>query len=171
VGMNSEEIRIGNQTSISVTLLSNDADLQEVIVVGDGTKKRADLTGAISTIMAQDIENKPFTSVDKALQCQIAGLQSVSFSGQPGSSQSILIRGVSSINSSNSPLWVIDGVPVNTGDASRLQTTANLLSTLNPNDIESISVLKDASAQSIYGSRAANGVIIVTTKQGKSGKT
>lgn len=171
VGMNSEEIRIGNQTSISVTLLSNDADLQEVIVVGYGTKKRADLTGAISTIKAQDIENKPFTSVDKALQGQIAGLQSVSSSGQPGSSQSILIRGVSSINSSNSPLWVIDGVPVNTGDASRLQTTANLLSTLNPNDIESISVLKDASAQSIYGSRAANGVIIVTTKQGKSGKT
>ena len=109
--------------------------------------------------------------MDKALQGKVAGLQSVASSGQPGASQAILIRGASSINASTSPLWVIDGVPVNAGDASRLQTTGNLLSTLNPNDIESISVLKDDASQSIYGSRAANGVIVVTTKKGKSGKT
>ena len=105
------------------------------------------------------------------MQGKVAGLQSVAASGQPGASQNIIIRGVSSINGSSNPLWVIDGIPVNTGDVSRLQTTSNLLSTLNPNDIESISVLKDAASQSIYGSRAANGVIVVTTKKGKAGKT
>jgi TonB-dependent SusC/RagA subfamily outer membrane receptor len=118
-----------------------------------------------------DIENKPFTSVDKALQGATAGLQSVAASGTPGAAQNIRIRGIGSINAGANPLWVIDGVPVNTGDLSRLTTTSNALSTLNPNDVESITVLKDASAASIYGSRAANGVILVTTKKGRSGKT
>ncbi len=171
VGMTATEINTNDQTSISVTLVATNRDLQEVVVVGYGTQKRADLTGVVATVKGRDIENQPFTSVDKALQGQIAGLQSVAASGTPGANQAILIRGVSSITASNAPLWVIDGIPVNTGDASRLTTTANLLSTLNPNDIESISVLKDAASQSIYGSRAANGVIVVTTKKGRSGKT
>lgn len=171
VDMNAQEIDITNRSEVALTLLAKDKTMQEVVVVGYGTQKRADLTGAVSVVKAPDIENKPFTSIDKALQGQVAGLQSVASSGQPGASQAILIRGVSSITASTSPLWVIDGVPVNSGDVSRLQTTANLLSTLNPNDVESISVLKDASAQSIYGSRAANGVIVVTTKKGKAGKT
>jgi TonB-dependent starch-binding outer membrane protein SusC len=117
------------------------------------------------------VEMQPFTSVDKALQGQVAGLQSVAASGAPGANQQIRIRGISSITASNAPLFVIDGVPANTNDLSRLTTTANILSTLNPNDIESITVLKDAASASIYGSRAANGVILVNTKRGRAGKT
>jgi TonB-linked SusC/RagA family outer membrane protein len=160
-----------NGNTINVSLAPENTALSEVVVVGYGTQKRADVTGSVSVVKAADIENKPFSSIDKALQGQVAGLQSITGSGQPGSSQSIIIRGSSSITASNSPLWVIDGVPINSGDATRLQTTGNLLSTLNPNDVESISVLKDAASQSIYGSRAANGVIVVTTKKGKAGKT
>lgn len=166
-----QEASIGSKTEINVVLAATVSELQQVIVTGYGTTKKASNTGSISVVKAADIENLPFSSVDKALQGKVAGLQSVASSGQPGASQAILIRGASSINASTSPLWVIDGVPVNAGQASSLQTTSNLLSTLNPNDIESISVLKDAASQSIYGSRAANGVIVVTTKKGKSGKT
>jgi TonB-linked SusC/RagA family outer membrane protein len=171
VDMNTLEIDVANRNEVTAALVPTNRSMQEVVVVGYGTQKKAELTGSVSVVKAPDIENKPFTSIDKALQGQVAGLQSVAASGQPGASQAILIRGVSSITASTQPLWVIDGVPVNTGDASRLQTTSNLLSTLNPNDVESISVLKDASAQSIYGSRAANGVIVVTTKKGRAGKT
>jgi TonB-linked SusC/RagA family outer membrane protein len=167
----SQEVGISGKSSVTVSLVSTAQDLQEVVVVGYGTNKKSNLTGSVATLKAADVENLPFSSVDKALQGKVAGLQSVAASGQPGASQNIIIRGISSINGSSNPLWVIDGIPVNTGDASRLQTTANLLSTLNPNDIESISVLKDAASQSIYGSRAANGVIVVTTKKGKAGKT
>ncbi len=166
-----QEVAIGTKTSINVAMRSTTQDLQEVVVVGYGTKKKSDLTGSVATLKAADIESLPFSSVDKALQGKVAGLQSVAASGQPGAAQNIIIRGISSINGTSNPLWVIDGIPVNTGDASRLQTTGNLLSSLNPNDIESISVLKDAASQSIYGSRAANGVIVVTTKKGKAGKT
>jgi TonB-linked SusC/RagA family outer membrane protein len=166
-----QEVAIGTKTSVNVSLLSTTQDLQEVVVVGYGTKKKSDITGSVATLKAADVESRPFSSVDKALQGKVAGLQSVAASGQPGASQNIIIRGISSISGSSNPLWVIDGIPVNTGDVSRLTTTANLLSTLNPNDIESISVLKDAASQSIYGSRAANGVIVVTTKKGKAGKT
>jgi len=96
------------------------AALSEVVVVGYGTQKRSDLTGAVATVKAPDIENKPFSSVDKILQGQVAGLQSVASSGQPGANQAILIRGASSISASTSPLWVVDGIPLNTGDAARL---------------------------------------------------
>ena len=166
-----QEVNIGSKSEINVILVNTVSDLQQVIVTGYGTTKKATNTGSIATVKASEIENLPFSSVDKALQGKVAGLQSVATSGQPGASQAILIRGASSISASNAPLWVVDGVPINAGDASRLQTTGNLLSTLNPNDIESISVLKDAASQSIYGSRAANGVIVITTKKGKSGKT
>jgi TonB-dependent starch-binding outer membrane protein SusC len=171
VNYESVEVAIGNRSSVNVSLTTTEKSLQEVVVVAYGTKKKSALTGSVATLKAPDIENKPFSSIDKILQGGVPGLQSVASSGQPGSSQAILIRGVSSITASTSPLWVIDGIPINSGDASRLQTTANLLSTINPNDIESITVLKDAASQSIYGSRAANGVIIVTTKKGKAGKT
>src|SRR5688572_4384312 len=171
VGLGEKEINLTASNEYPVTLSTKAGDMTEVVVVAYGTRKRTDLTGSVATVKAADIENKPFTSIDKALQGQVAGVQSTASSGQPGSSQAILIRGVSSITASTAPLWVVDGVPINTGDASRLQTTANLLSTLNPNDVESITVLKDAASQSIYGSRAANGVIIVTTKKGRAGKT
>ncbi|MDP1842345.1 MAG: SusC/RagA family TonB-linked outer membrane protein [Sediminibacterium sp.] len=171
LNLGTKEVKITKEDIINVTLTSTVENLEEVVVVGYGTKKKSDLTGSVATLKSADIESRPFSSVDKALQGKVAGLQSVAASGQPGAAQNIIIRGISSVNGSSNPLWVIDGIPVNTGDASRLQTTGNLLSTLNPNDIESISVLKDAASQSIYGSRAANGVIVVTTKKGKAGKT
>ena len=171
IGLGEKEITITTSSNYAVTLSTKAGDMTEVVVVAYSTSKKTDLTGSVSTVKAVDIENKPFSSIDKALQGQVAGLQSTASSGQPGASQAILIRGVSSITASTAPLWVVDGIPINTGDVSRLQTTANLLSTLNPNDVESITVLKDAASQSIYGSRAANGVILVTTKKGRAGKT
>ena len=172
IGMGEKEITIGTGTTYDVNLSAQAKnDLNEVVVVAYGQQKRATVVGSVATVKAGEIENRPFTSVDKALQGQVSGLFSAATSGAPGSTQTIRIRGISSITAGSAPLWVIDGVIVNTGDASRLTTTANLLSTLNPNDIESVSVLKDAAALSIYGSQGANGVIIVTTKKGKGGKT
>jgi len=165
-----QELALGNSPML-VKLVSSVDNLSDVVVVAYGTTKRPEVTGSMGVVKAKDLENKPFTSVDRALQGAVAGLQSVASSGTPGASQQIRIRGIGSVNASSEPLWILDGIPVNTGDASRLTTTANLLSTLNPNDIESITVLKDAAASSVYGSRAANGVILVTTKKGKSGKT
>lgn len=172
VGQTTQEVTVGNQTNLNVSLQAGaQQNLQEVVVVGYGTAKRRNLTGSVSTVSGSDVEMQPFTSVDKALQGQVAGLQSVAASGAPGSNQQIRIRGISSVNASNAPLFVIDGVPANTNDLSRLTTTSNILSTINPNDIETITVLKDAASASIYGSRAANGVILVTTKRGRAGKT
>lgn len=171
VGLITQEIQLGASSFINAVLKPQTGNLSEVVIVAYGIQKRAALTGAVASINAPDIENKPFTSIDKILQGQIPGLQSVANSGQPGANQSILIRGMTSITASNGPLWVIDGMIINNGEVSRLATTSNLLSTLNPNDIESVTVLKDAAAGSLYGSRAANGVILVTTKKGKAGKT
>lgn len=171
VGLGSRELAITNATDYSVVLNGTTTTLDEVVVVAYGSQKRTNVTGSIATVKPAAIENKPFTSVDKALQGAVAGLQSTSFSGAPGAATDIRIRGQGSINASNQPLWVIDGVIAVTGDLTSNTTTANVLSTLNPDDIESISVLKDASAASIYGSRAANGVILVTTKKGRVGKT
>jgi TonB-dependent SusC/RagA subfamily outer membrane receptor len=141
--------------------------LDEVVVVAYGTQKKTNITGAIVTVSGGQVADKPFTSVDKALQGNVAGLQSSSSSGAPGSSTDIRIRGVGSINASAAPLWVIDGVIATTSDLTINTTTANPLSTINPDDIESISVLKDAISTSPYGSRGANGVILVTTKRAK----
>jgi TonB-dependent starch-binding outer membrane protein SusC len=171
VGFGSKEITIGNKTSFSISLQPATQNLDEVVVVAYGTQKKTTLTGAQSTVKGTELENKPFTSVDKALQGSVVGLQSSASSGAPGASQSIRIRGIGSISASAEPLWVVDGIPVNTGTGSSLATTSNFLSTLNPNDIDNITVLKDAASSSIYGSRAANGVILVTTKRGKSGAT
>lgn len=167
----SQDVAVGGRSEINVKLVASISTLQDVVVVGYGTTKKATLTGSVATVKSSEIENTPFTSIDKALQGKVAGLQSVASSGQPGATQEIVIRGLSSISASNQPLWIVDGIILNTGDISRLQTTANILSTLNPNDIESVTVLKDAASTSIYGSRGANGVIIVTTKKGRSGKT
>jgi TonB-linked SusC/RagA family outer membrane protein len=171
IGLGEKEITITASNSYPVTLSTKAADMSEVVVVAYGTKKKTDITGSVSTVKGADLENKPFTSVDKALQGTVAGLQSVAASGAPGANQQIRIRGISSITASNAPLWVIDGVPVLANDLSRATTTANILSTLNPNDIESVTVLKDAASAAIYGNSAANGVILVTTKKGRAGKT
>lgn len=165
-----QEVDIAGKNSVSVSLQSKVNGLNEVVVVAYGTQKKADLTGAIVKVGGEQLENRPQTSFDKMLQGSVAGLQSMATSGQPGSSQSIRIRGFGSISASNQPLYVVDGIPITSGDGTRLTTTANLLSLINPNDIENVTVLKDASASSIYGSLAANGVILVTTKKGKAGK-
>jgi len=171
VGLGEREITLTASNDYAISLSSRGGDMTEVVVVAYGTKKKTELTGSVATVKAAAIENRPFTSVDKALQGAVAGLQSVAASGAPGANQQIRIRGISSITASNAPLFVIDGVPVLANDLSRQTTTANILSTLNPNDIESISVLKDAASASIYGNRAANGVILITTKKGRAGKT
>jgi TonB-linked SusC/RagA family outer membrane protein len=156
---------------VKVILKAAGIDLSEVVVVAYGTKKEVNMTGSVATVKSSDIANRPFTSVDKTLQGAVAGLLSTSASGAPGSNTDIRIRGTGSITANASPLWVIDGVIASTGNFSVNTTTTNALSSLNSDDIESISVLKDAAATSLYGSLAANGVIIVNTKKGKAGKT
>jgi TonB-linked SusC/RagA family outer membrane protein len=156
---------------VNVVLAGDAQSLTEVIVTGYGTTTKARQTGSVSTVAAKDIEATPFTSVDKALQGRVAGLQSTGASGQPGSMQQIRIRGLGSISGSSEPLFVVDGIPVNSGDLSNNSTSSNALAGINPNDIESLTVLKDASSTAIYGSRGSNGVVLITTKSGKAGKT
>ncbi|SFW88996.1 SusC/RagA family TonB-linked outer membrane protein [Chitinophaga sancti] len=154
-----------------IHLTTNSGVLGEVVVVAYGTSQKKLVTGSLSSVSGTAIADKPVTSPDKALQGAVAGLQITSASGAPGSATDVRLRGIGSINASSSPLWVIDGAIANSGDLTNQTTTANALSTLNPDDIESITVLKDASATTLYGSRAANGVILVTTKKGKAGKS
>ncbi|HEY0895033.1 MAG TPA: TonB-dependent receptor [Sphingobacteriaceae bacterium] len=171
IGYATQDVALGTSNRINVRLVSDAQQLSEVVVTGYGTTTKAASTGASAQVGGEELQNAPMTSFDKPLQGRVAGLQSIGASGQPGSSQDIRIRGVGSMSASSSPLFVIDGVPINSGDLSRNTTTANALSGINPNDIESVTVLKDASAAAIYGSRAANGVIVVTTRNGKAGKT
>ncbi len=166
-----QEISIGSKTQFSVTLVSTTQNLEEVVVVGYGTQKKAEATSALTKVAGEKVEQVPLTSVDQILQGKVAGLQSATFSGQPGANQQIRIRGIGSYTLSSQPLYVLDGVQINSGDLSRETTTTNVLAQLNPDDIESVNVLKDAAATAIYGSRGSNGVIIITTKQGKAGKT
>jgi len=175
IGYQTFEETIGSQTVFNVQLKSDAKALEEVVVVGYGTQKKSDLTGAIGGLRASDVDisSKPITSPDQLLAGRVAGIQISNRSGDPGAPIDVRIRGVGTAGV-NSPLWVIDGVPivqtsnitVNTGS----NTESNPLAGINPTDIESIDVLKDASAAAIYGARAANGVIIVTTKRGKEGK-
>ncbi|HYG37999.1 MAG TPA: TonB-dependent receptor [Cytophagales bacterium] len=154
IGYTSEEVPVNNNTVINVSLLPSLQSLSEIVVVGYGSQKKKDLTGSVATVNADEIKSLPVASVSEAMQGRAAGVQVVA-SGVPGADAIFRIRGTSTMNN-NDPLLVIDGVPVGSG-----------LNTLNPDDIESLQVLKDASAAAIYGSRAANGVVIVTTKRGK----
>jgi TonB-dependent starch-binding outer membrane protein SusC len=170
-GMASKEIAITSASRYEVSLSpASSQNMTEVVVVGYGTQNRRAQTGAISAISGKELENRPFSSVDKMLQGEVPGLLSVAGSGQPGSTQNVRLRGIGSISASSAPLYVIDGIPVIQGDISRLTTTANAFAGINPNDIENITVLKDAASTSIYGSQAANGVILISTKKGRSGK-
>ncbi len=179
VGMLRKEVSINASGIITVVLASVSQNLNEVVVIGYGTAKRTNVTSSISSVSAKDIKDLPVAGIDQALQGKVSGVTVTNNSGQPGGGVSIKVRGVTTINS-NDPLIVIDGVPFisntksNSGYAglggSDGQTGNSVMATLNPNDIESIDVLKDASAQSIYGSQAANGVILITTKKGKSGE-
>lgn len=158
VGYTSKEVVVGNQTLINVELLSDNL-LDDVVVIGYGTQKKSDLTGSVSTVSSKQISKVPNSRVDQALQGRAAGVQVTQTSGAPGAGTSIRVRGGNSITGSNEPLWVIDGIIVGTNFN---------LNNLNSNDIQSIEILKDASSIAIYGSRGANGVVLVTTKSGKS---
>ena len=167
-----QEIDITGKTSVdNVTLVRGSKNLDEVVVVAYGTQKKTNITGAVGQINGAMVANKPLASVDQALQGASPGLMVSAPNGIPGAAVDVRIRGIGSISASASPLWVIDGAIATSGDLASTSTSTNALSGLNPDDIESISVLKDAAATALYGSRAANGVIIVTTKRGKAGKT
>lgn len=170
LGYISQEIMIGTKTSVDITLAPETEVLEDVIVVAYGSTRREAKTGAVTSIASETLAEVPISSVDKMLAGKMAGVSITAASGQPGSNSQIRIRGTSSVNAGNEPLWVVDGIPVMSGDQSYFTNTNNAIAAINPSDIESITVLKDAAAASIYGSRAANGVILVTTKSGKSGK-
>ncbi len=170
LGFKTVEIPVNGRAVINVDLEPDSEMLEETIVVAYGTVRREANTGAVSSLKNDGLAEAPVASVDKLLAGKMAGVQVTGNSGQPGAATQIRIRGISSINAGNDPLWVIDGIPVETGDQSYFTNTSNAMSAINPNDIESITVLKDAAAASIYGSRAANGVVLVTTKSGRSGK-
>lgn len=173
VGMKSQEIKVGGQSTLNVMLVDETIGLEEVIAIGYGTVKKSDLTGSVSSIKTGELQQTPMTSIDQGLVGRASGVQVTQTSGMPGAVASIRVRGSSSIQGGNEPLYVIDGFPVysgtgfgNTGGSAQLSG----LSTVNPNDIESIEILKDAAATSIYGARAANGVVLITTKAGKKGR-
>ncbi|HEX8462867.1 MAG TPA: TonB-dependent receptor plug domain-containing protein, partial [Segetibacter sp.] len=162
VGFTTQTIKINNQTNLAISLVSATRQMDEVVVVGYGTQKKSVVTGAISSVKAGDIDNQPIARVEQFLQGRASGLTIASSSGQPGSSSTVRVRGTTSINGGASdPLYVVDGIPVDIGG----------IDYLNPNDIESIEVLKDAASAAIYGARSAAGVILVTTKKGRAGRT
>lgn len=167
VGFKTKEVAISKQTKINVTLESVVTSLDNVVVIGYGSQKRSDLTGAVSSVSSESFKQSVSTTIDQVLQGRAAGVNIQQNSGAPGASSSIRIRGISSLNGSNEPIFVIDGIII---DGATGSSNSNPLSSINPSDILSMDVLKDASATAIYGSRAANGVIIITTKRGKKGE-
>lgn len=180
VGMKTTEVRVPKNGILNVALSSESLNLDEVVVTGYGNFSKSSFTGSANTLRADMLKNVPVLSVEQKLQGMTTGVNITSGSGQPGANQSIRIRGMGSFNASNEPLFVIDGVPVTSGnmgagtgaDAAYMNNAkTNIMSTLNPADIENITVIKDAAAASLYGSRAANGVILITTKKGGGGRT
>lgn len=171
-GYESLEVEIANRTVIDVTLAISSSELEEVVVIGYGSRQKKDLTGSISTVNSESIEKIPFASPEFALQGNTTGVRVVNVSGNPSDGPNIFVRGIGTFNGESQPLYVIDNQIISPPTASNrdLIGNINLWTLVNPNDIESISVLKDASAAAIYGSRAANGVILITTKSGKKGR-
>jgi TonB-dependent starch-binding outer membrane protein SusC len=182
IGYASKQVAVGNQKEINVTLTQVNARLDEVVVVGYGTQRQKDVTGAVAAVTAKDFNEGELLSPQQLIQGKLAGVNISTNSGKPGASTTVRVRGGTSLTQSNDPLYVIDGVPISTssgvsqanirGNGTDVfdQEPINPLMTLNPNDIESVTVLKDASATAIYGSRGANGVIVITTKKGRAGR-
>ncbi|MBX9187126.1 TonB-dependent receptor [Bacteroides sp. K03] len=156
IGYDTEEIPVNKKKNLQIVMKENTKQLEEIVVVAYGTAKKSSFTGSAEVVKQDRIEKRVVADVSKALEGTVAGVQSTSGSGQPGSGASMVIRGFGSISASNTPLYVVDGVPFN-----------GALNTINPNDIESVTVLKDASAGALYGSRGANGVVMITTKRGE----
>ncbi|WBL41771.1 TonB-dependent receptor [Algoriphagus halophytocola] len=168
VGYILQEIPVGGQSTFEVQLLPDATQLDELVVIGYGTQKRSDVTGAIGSVKTEDFNKGVISNPVDLLQGKVAGVNITSTSGEPGANQNVIIRGIGSLRSGTQPLYVLDGFLL---DNSSTGIASNPLNFLNPNDIESIDVLKDASATALYGSRASNGVIVITTKKGKSGTT
>ena len=177
VGYVTQEVNIAGQTSADVLMVASGTSLNEIVVVGYGSVRKRDLTGSVASVQAKDFVKGPVTNPDQLLIGKVAGLQIINSSGQPGAATIVKIRGSNTIRSGNTPLYVIDGVPLD-GRSARPGFNAsgvgqtpdvNPLIFINPADIASIDILKDASASAIYGSRGANGVILVTTRKGQSG--
>lgn len=166
VGYTTEEVTIGNRSVIDLTMTADIQQLQELVVIGYGTQEKRDVTGSVSSVEPKEFEDEPIANVTQGLQGKVAGVNVTTSSGAPGGNMIVRIRGNNSVLGSNDPLYVVDGVPIQAGN----NGSTHLLSTINPGDIESIEVLKDASATAIYGSRGSNGVILITTKSGKSGR-
>ena len=177
IGYVTKEVAVGSRQTVDVTLAEDNKTLSEVVVVGYGTQKSKDVTGSVATIGTKDFNKGVITSPEQLLQGRVAGVQITPASGEPGAANNIQIRGAVSLRGGNTPLYVVDGVPLDGGDFSNgtpdfgtgTTTARNPLSFLNPSDIENISVLKDASAAAIYGARGANGVVLITTRKGKAG--
>ncbi|WP_234364055.1 SusC/RagA family TonB-linked outer membrane protein [Lunatibacter salilacus] len=167
IGYQSQRVTVGAQSNINISLIEDQSSLDEVVVIGYGTTKRSDLTGAVGSVTEDQLRERPSTTLNQALSGRVTGVQVNINSGRPGGRTNVRIRGFSSINSSNNPLYVIDGVmmPV----SNQVQAT-QAIDFVNPNDIVSVEVLKDASSTAIYGARGANGVILITTKRGESGE-
>ena len=172
IGFITQQITVGSNPVINVKLLTANSQLNEVVVIGYGTQKRSNVTGATSSLKADNLDERAVTRVDQALVGQLAGVTVKQTTGVPGKAFSVNVRGTGSIGAGNEPLYVIDGFPLsNSSPASNGSfTTGNPLDNINPADIENIEVLKDAAAAAIYGSRASNGVVLITTKRGKTGK-
>ncbi|NEM98572.1 SusC/RagA family TonB-linked outer membrane protein [Pontibacter burrus] len=172
VGMVTQEVPLNGRSTLNVQLQSDEKQLEEVVVVGYGTQLKQELTGNVAQISGEAIANIPSPSLESALQGRAAGVYINQGSGKLGSGVNIRIRGAASVSASNQPLYVVDGIPITSSDlGSTNLEPLNPIADINPNDIESIEILKDASAAAIYGSRASNGVVIITTKRGKAGKT
>lgn len=172
IGYQERQTTVGTESVINVKLSAGASDLQEVVVIGYGTQKKANVTGALASFKADNLNERPVGRIDQALVGQMAGVQVKQTSGSLGKGMSIQVRGTGSISAGNEPLYVIDGFPLSgaTPNGSGNYSTGNPLDNINPNDIESIQVLKDAASAAIYGSRASNGVVLITTKTGQIGK-
>ena len=174
IGFVTKELPVKNNTTLNVALTEDFSQLSDVVVIGYGSQRKSDLTGAVSSVSTEELQAVPTSTFEQALQGRAAGVQVSQSSGAPGGEPNIRIRGTSSVNASSEPLYVIDGMLVNSnGNETALSgrgPRVGPLATINPNDIESIEILKDASATAIYGSRGANGVVLITTKKGRDGK-
>lgn len=175
IGYTNQEVRVSNQTSLQIVLNEDLQTLEEVVVIGYGTVKKRDLTGSVISVSASKLKERSYSNAMQSLAGQLPGVQIIQSQGSPGLAPTIKVRGPSSINSGTSPLYVIDGMPLEDGTSSvavnNLNSNSNPLHSINPQDIESIEILKDASSAAIYGSRGANGVVLITTKQGKAGSS
>lgn len=167
IGFTTQEITVNNRTTIDIAMAEDVTMMNEVVVIGYGTQKRSDLTGAVGSVGEDRLKERPAASLNQALSGKIAGVQVNTNSGRPGGKANVRVRGFSSINSSNNPLYVVDGVQLPQGNQDQFSQAIDYI---NPNDVVSIEVLKDASSTAIYGARGANGVILITTKRGKSGE-